>query len=117
MAILHRDRPETATDDTVAGPGAAPRPAWPQHTLATDAEPVVIRKNSFARTLATILATVILVAVVAVAAANTERVDIDLLYDTVDAELWALVAGSAGAGFVIGALLGFAGRRRKTARI
>lgn len=109
MALLNRDR--TKTDDTVAGPGTSDRPdlAAERH----DREAVVVRKNSFGQTLATILATIILVAVVAVAIANTDEVDVDLLFDNVEASLSALVGGAAGAGFLIGALLGFAARRRR----
>jgi uncharacterized integral membrane protein len=115
MALLHRDR--TSTDDTVAGPGTTdrPRPAWPD-TADRAAEPRVIRKNSFGQTLATMLATVLLVAVVAIAAANTQQVDVDLLFEEYDLPLSALVGGAAGAGFLIGALLGWARGRHRAAR-
>lgn len=112
MALLHRDR--TKTDDTVAGPGTSDRPASPTAAERHDRDAVVVRKNSFGQTLATILATIILVAVVAVAIANTDQVDVDLLFENVDAPLSALVGGAAGAGFLIGALLGYAMRRRRT---
>jgi uncharacterized integral membrane protein len=106
MALLHRDRPDTTTDDTVAAPGTTSRP------FRSD-EPVVVRKNSLGRTLATIIATVLLVAIVAIAAANTEEVGVDLLFEEYDPPLAVLVGGAAGAGFLIGALL-MAGRHRRT---
>ena len=112
MALLHRDRADTTTDDTVVGPGATNNPAWPAPDAATD-EPRVVRKNSFGQTLRTMIATVLLVAIVAVAIANTDEVNVDLLFEQYDASLAALVGGAAGAGFLIGALLGFGrGRRR-----
>ena len=112
MALLHRDRTDTTTDDTVVGPASTDRPAWPAATTTSD-EPTVVRKNSFGQTLRTILATVLLVAVVAVAIANTDQVDVDLLFEQYEAPLSALVGGAAGAGFLIGALLGLGrGRRR-----
>jgi uncharacterized integral membrane protein len=106
MALLHRDRPATTTDDTVAAPGTTSTP------FRSD-EPVVVRKNSLGRTLATILATALLVAVVAVAAANTDEVRVDLLFEEYEPTLAALVGGAAGAGFLIGMLL-MAGRHRRT---
>lgn len=117
MALLHRDRPATTTPttsdaDTVAGPT---RPAWP--TAATAERPReahagrVERRNSFGQTVRTILATVLLVAVVAVAAANTERVDVDLLFERYDVAISALVGGAAVTGFLIGALLAWRSRR------
>ena len=112
MALLHRDRNDTTTDDTVVGPASTDRPAWPAATTDRDDHPVVVRKNSFGQTLRTILATVLLVAVVAIAVANTDQVDIDLLFEQYEAPLSALVGGAAGAGFLIGALLG-RGRRRR----
>jgi uncharacterized integral membrane protein len=110
MALLHRDR--TTTDDTVAGPGAADRPAWPDDTSASSTETVVVRKNSFGQTLRTVLATVLLVAVVAIAIVNTDEVNVDLIFEQYDAPLAALVGGAAGAGFLIGALLGLGRGRR-----
>ena len=111
MALLHRDR-DTTTEDTVAGP----TPTWPTSTTTaaatdTSAEPTVVRKNSFGQTLRTIIATVLLVAIVAIAIANTDEVGIDLLFEQYDAPLSALVGGAAVAGFLIGALL-TRGRRR-----
>lgn len=119
MALLHRDR--TSTDDTVAGPVDTEhphRPAWPDRSDRADRadEPRVIRKNSFGQTLATMLATVLLVAVVAIAVANTDEVDVDLLFEEYDLPLSALVGGAAGAGFLIGALLGWARGRHRAAR-
>jgi uncharacterized integral membrane protein len=117
MALLHRDRTDTTTDDTVVGPASTDRPAWPSATTgdAVRDEPVVVRKNSFGQTLRTILATIILVAVVAIAIANTDRVNVDLLFEKYDAPLSALVGGAAGAGFLIGALLGLGRGRRHRA--
>jgi uncharacterized integral membrane protein len=109
MALLHRDH-GTTTDDTVAGPGATDRPSWPATGTATDDHPVV-RRNSFGQTLRTIIATVLLVAIVAVAVANTDEVNVDLLFEQYDAPLAALVGGAGGAGFLIGVLLGWRGRR------
>jgi uncharacterized integral membrane protein len=107
MALLHRDH-DTTTDDTVSGP----TPTWPTSTTSAAAsEPTVVRKNSFGQTLRTIIATVLLVAVVAIAIANTDEVGIDLLFEQYDAPLSALVGGAALAGFLIGALLA-RGRRR-----
>ena len=115
MALLHRDRTDTTTDttDTVAGPV----PAWPETaaTTTTTVDQRVVRRNSFGQTMRTILATLILVAIVAVAVANTDQVKVDLLYDTADPSLAALVGGAAGAGFLVGMLLGF-GRGRRRAR-
>jgi uncharacterized integral membrane protein len=112
MALLHRDRTDTTTDDTVVGPASTDRPAWPDATTKGD-EPRVVRKNSFGQTLRTVIATVLLVAVVAIAVANTDQVNVDLLFEQYDAPLSALVGGAAGAGFLIGALLGLGrGRRR-----
>lgn len=113
MALLHRDR--TSTDDTVAGPATEDRPAWPDPT-SREPEPRVVRKNSFGQTVATMLATALLVAVVAIAAANTDEVDVDLLFERYDLALSALVGGAAGAGFLIGALLGWARGRHRAAR-
>jgi uncharacterized integral membrane protein len=110
MAILHRDR--TDVDDTVAG-ASATRPDWSTGASTEATGPQVVRKNSFLQTLATVLATVILVAVVAIAIANTDQVDIDLLFDSVDVPLSALVGSAAFAGFLIGALLGLGRRRRR----
>jgi uncharacterized integral membrane protein len=116
MALLHRDRADrtdTTTDDTIVGPGTTDRPAWPRLTPETAAdEPRVVRKNSFGQTLRTMIATVLLVAVVAIAVANTDQVNVDLLFEEYDAPLSALVGGAAGAGFLIGALLGFGRGRR-----
>lgn len=100
MALLHRDR--TDTDDTVAGPT----------DLGADHVPPerVVRKNSFGQTLRTILATVLVVALAAVIVVNTDRVDVDLLFESYDVSLAALLAGSAGVGLLTGLLLGF--RRR-----
>jgi uncharacterized integral membrane protein len=98
---------------TAASPGATDRPAWPAATTGDD--PVVVRKNSFGQTLRTIIATVILVAVVAIAIANTDRVNLDLLFQNYDVSLSALVGGAAGAGFLIGALLGLGRGRRHRA--
>ena len=112
MALLHRDR--TTTDDTVAGPGATDRPGWPDSTsTSSSSETVVVRKNSFGQTLRTMIATVLLVAIVAIAIANTDQVNVDLLFEQYDAPLSALVGGAAGAGFLIGALLGMGRRRRR----
>ncbi len=109
MALLHRDR--TDTTDTVAGPV----PAWPE-TSATTAEPATttVRRNSFGQTLRTVLATILLVAVVAVAVANTEEVSVDLLYDTVTPSLASLVGGAAVAGLLIGMLFGYGRGRHRT---
>lgn len=98
MALLHRDR--TDTEDTVAGP---------TDPDAGDRVPPerVVRKNSFGQTLRTILATVLVVALAAVIIVNTDRVDVDLLFDSYEAPLAALLAGSAGVGLLTGLLLGF----------
>lgn len=114
MALLHRDRPAstaTTTDDTVAGP------TWPTTTAEVRKAPAerVVRRNSFGQTLRTVIATVLLVGVVAVAAANTDRVDVDLLFENYDVALSALIAGAAVAGFLIGALLAWRGGRRTRA--
>lgn len=116
MALLHRDRSSTATDDTVAGPGTAQRPAWPEPAdhHHDDDKPAVVRRNSVGQTIRTVVATIILVAVVAVAIANTDQVDVDLLFETVEASLAALVGGAAVAGLLIGVLLG-RGSRHKNA--
>lgn len=116
MALLHRDRSGTSADDTVSGPGTADRPTWPdtserQDTDRRDDHVEVVRRNSFGQTIRTVLATVLLVAIVAVAVANTDQVDIDLLFETVDVSLAALVGGAAFVGLLIGVLLGRAGRR------
>jgi len=114
MALLHRDRTDSRTDtdtDTVAGPTA--RPSWPA-THGADTTPAerVVRRNSLGHTLRVMLATVLVVAIAAVAVANTEQVDVDLLFETYDAPLYALVGGAAGAGLLVGLLLGW--RRRHT---
>jgi hypothetical protein len=114
MALLHRER--TEADDTVAGPV----PAWPPTTTDPDVHERdrVVRRNSFGQTLRTILATLLLVAVVAVALANTGDVKVDLLYDEVTPSLAALVGGAAGAGLLIGLLLGYGrGRSRAVRRL
>lgn len=99
----------------MVGPGTTDRPAWPTITPEAGAdEPRVVRKNSFGQTLRTMIATVLLVAIVAIAVANTEQVDIDLLFEQYDAPLSALVGAAAGAGFLVGALLGFGRGRRRT---
>jgi uncharacterized integral membrane protein len=109
MALLHRDRTDHDLDhdrdvdhvratDTVTGP----------------AETRVVRKNSFGHTLATILATLILAAVVVVALVNTDQTDVDLVFERYDLPLSALVGGAAGAGLLIGLLLG--ARRRASTR-
>ena len=99
MALLHRDRTDgtttTAAGDTVAAPG-----------YSSDAGPAVVRKNSVGQTTRTVVATVILAAVVLVAAVNTDRVDVDLVFEQYEAPLAALVGGAAVAGFLIGLLLG-----------
>lgn len=101
MALLHRDR--TDTDDTVVGP---------TDRGATDhvASERVVRKNSFGQTLRTVLATVLVVALATVIIVNTDRVDVDLIFESYDVSLAALLAGSAGVGLLTGLLLGF--RRR-----
>ena len=112
MALLHRDRPDTTTDDTIAGP------AWPsatpegEHAHGHAPNEVVVRRNSFGQTLRTILATILLVGVVAVAAANTDDIGVDLLFDDYTTSVTALVGISAGAGFLIGALLAWRRRGR-----
>jgi uncharacterized integral membrane protein len=107
MALLHRDRPDTTTADTVAGP------TWPVTIDQTRDAPAerVVRRNSFGQTLRTILATILLVGVVAVAAANTDQVGVDLLFESYDVSLSALVGCAAGAGFLIGVLLAWRSRR------
>lgn len=102
MAILHRDRTDTTADDAVAGPGET-----------RTERPVVVRKGSFGATVRTVLATLLLVAVVLVAAANTDDVEVDLLFETYQVALSLLVAATAAAGFLIGLLAG-ARRRRRT---
>jgi uncharacterized integral membrane protein len=116
MALLHRDRTATDADDTVAGP------AWPttaetipdDHAVAGPSE-IVVRRNSFGQTLRTILATVVLVAVVAVAAANTDEITVDLLFEEYEVSVAGLVGGTAFAGFLIGALLAWRGKRARAA--
>lgn len=114
MALLHRDRTDDvrdAADDTVVGPTAStPRPAWP--TMGTSPAPAerVVRRNSMAHTLRTMLATLLLVAVAAFAVANTDRVSVDLLVEESETSLAALVGISAAAGLLVGLLLGW--RRR-----
>jgi uncharacterized integral membrane protein len=103
MALLHRDRTDdttttTTAPDSVAGPGIA--------------EPRVVRRNSFGQTLRTVLATLILAAVVVVAAVNTDEVNVDLVFEEYEAPLSALVGGAAGAGLLIGLLLGVRRRPR-----
>jgi len=123
MALLHRDRTDTTTDDTVAGSGTSTRPTWPRSDRGDRAdrsdraggEAVVVRKGSVGSTVRTVLATVLLVAVVAIAFANTGNVDVDLLFESYDVSLTVLVAAFAGAGFLIGLLVG-ARRRHRTAR-
>lgn len=114
MALLHRDRPATRTDDTVAGAGATDHPTGARHAADDHdtGEPVVVRKNSVGQTIRTVVATILLVAVVAVAAANTDEVTIDLLFGEYRVELWAIVAVTALAGLVVGALLAFGRRTR-----
>jgi uncharacterized integral membrane protein len=113
MALLHRDRPATDADDTVAGPAWPTSNAVPDDHTVSGPDQVVVRRNSFGQTLRTILATVVLVAVVAVAAANTDDVNIDLLFEEYDVSLSALVGGTAFAGFLIGALLAWRGKRAR----
>lgn len=99
MALLHHDdrveeRPSWDTPATHA-------PAMTEH------ERVVVRKNSFGQTMRTILATVLLVAVVAFAALNVEQVGIDAGFETYEAPLSAVIGISAAAGFFVGWLLGW----------
>lgn len=116
MALLHRDHTDGRTDtdartDTVAGPTTTgARPSWPSTGEASAPAERVVRKNSLGHTLRVMLATVLIVAIAAVAIANTDQVDVDLLLETYDAPLSALVGGAAGAGFLVGLLLGW--RRR-----
>jgi uncharacterized integral membrane protein len=81
------------------------------------AEPRVVRKNSLGQTLRTVVATLLLAAVVVIAFANDDQTDIDLLFEQYDAPLWLLLAASAGAGFLIGALLTMGRRRRRATTI
>jgi uncharacterized integral membrane protein len=108
MALLHRNRPDTGTADTVAGPGTAARPA-----AGGTPEQVVVRKTSVSAILKTVVATLLLVAIVLVAAANTDEVPVDLLFETYDVALSLLVGATAVAGFLIGLLIGTVRQRRR----
>ena len=129
MALLHRDRTHDAVDlrdadrpiPQHAAPGAMPADrATPvvdrDRAVADDDrvrdEPVVVRKNSFGQTLRTMLATILLVAVVAIAIANDDQFNIDLLFEQYDVSIAAVIGVAAGAGFLIGSLLTMGRRRR-----
>jgi uncharacterized integral membrane protein len=70
----------------------------------TDREVRHIERRSAARA---ILAAVIVAGIVTFATINRHDVEVDFLVDAVDAALWIVIALSAAAGMVIGALLGW----------
>jgi uncharacterized integral membrane protein len=111
MALLHRDRTDDAretADDTVVGPAAGTRPAWPAPSATTPAPAErVVHRNSIGHTLRTMLATLLLVAIAAFAVANTDRVGVDLLVEEYETSLAVLVGVSAAAGALLGLLLGW----------
>jgi uncharacterized integral membrane protein len=70
------------------------------------------RVATVGHTVRVMLATLLLAAVVLFAAANTTELKVDFLFDSVRAPMWAVIAGSGGAGMLVGMLL-VAGRRRR----
>jgi uncharacterized integral membrane protein len=114
MAVQHDDENRVVIDDRSQWADAelpAERRMRTEHIERVEPERVVVRKNSVGQSLRIMLATVLVVAVVAFAALNTDEVTVDFGFDTLSASLAAIVGGTAAAGFLVGWLLGFRGRR------
>ena len=108
MATTVRD------DDTVIRPawtGTAPAdPVDPRLVDArldasSDASSRARRSGMFSHTVRVMLATLVLAAIVLFAAANTDDVRPDFLFDAATVPMWTIVAGSSFAGFLLGQLL------------
>ncbi|MBA2283067.1 MAG: DUF1049 domain-containing protein [Acidimicrobiia bacterium] len=114
MAISHDDNRLETDDRARWADGEVPAEGHartePSHSR-TEPERVVVRKNSAGHSLRIMLATIVIVAIVAFAALNTDSVTMDVAVDKFTAPLAAVIGIAAAAGFIVGWLLGWRGRK------